>query len=137
MKFSKGWEHALVSAEELYFAGIVKGHPSIRVCNPLNISFDKETDNPFVHEGDWAMEERWMPRGAVIDLYGNSLPDDLIRRIDNGEVGGTVLTRNGMQAGFAYDFNGGTRLDGGTTENTSHVYVAHCAWRSWKQFGKT
>lgn len=136
MKFSKGWEHALVSAEEIYYAGIVDGHPSIRVCNPINVAYDKETDNPFIHEGDWAMEERWMPRGAVVDLYGDSLSDDAIRRIDNGELGGTILSRNGMHPGFAYDFNGGTRLDNGNSQNTSHVYVAHCAWRSWRKLGK-
>ena len=135
MKFSKGWEHALISAEEIYYIGITDGHPSVRVCNPLNVSFDKESDNPFIHEGDWVVEERWMPRGAVVDLYGDSLPDDVIEKLDDGQLGGTVLTRDGMQRDFAYSFDGGMRIDNGHTQNTSHVYVANCAWRSWKKLG--
>ena len=136
MKFSKGWEHALVSSEEIYYRGVVKGHPSLRVCNPLNVSFDLESDDPFIHHGDWAMEERWMPRGAVIDLYGDYLTDKDIERLDNGEVGGISLANNGMQPGFAYDINGGMSLNSGPTTNTSHVYVANCAWRSWIKRGK-
>lgn len=136
MKFSKGWEHALITAEEIYYASIKGGHPSLRVCNPLNVSFDRDGDNPFIHESDWAMEERWVPRGTVIDLYGEDMPDDLVQKLDNGELGGTTFTSNGMQLGFAYDFNGGMRRDTTNTQNTSHVYIANCAWRSYRQLGK-
>lgn len=136
MKFSRGWEHALTSAEELYYGGIVNGHPSIRVCNPLNVSFDKESDNPFIQHGDWAIEERWMPKGAVIDLHGDSLSDEDVRRLDEGELGGTFAGAGNTYPGFGYDFNGGTALESGFSNNTSHVYVAHCAWRSWRKLGK-
>jgi hypothetical protein len=136
MKFSKGWEHALVSAEEIYYLGVKRGHPSARVCNPLNVSFDRETDNPFIHQADWAMEERWMPKGSVIDLYGESMSDELVDKIDRGELGGAILNNNGMQQYFAYDFNGGMRQDNGNMNNTSHVYVANCAWRSYRKKGK-
>ena len=135
-KFSKGWEHALISAEEIYFVGVKDGHPSVRVCNPLYVSFDREVENPYVHESDWAMEERWMPAGAVIDLYGDYMDDALVERIDNGELGGTSVMSNGMSRDFAYDYNGGMRMDGGMIQNTAHIYVAHCTWRSWRKEGK-
>lgn len=41
-----------------------------------------------------------------------------------------------MQQYFAYDFNGGMRQDNGNINNTSHVYVANCAWRSYRKKGK-
>ena len=135
-KFSRGWEHALISAEEIYYIGIVDGHPTVRTCNPLNVSFDREVENPLVHKSDWAMEERWMPAGAVIDTYGDWMSDDLIDRIDNGELGGTSVMSNGMSRDFAYSFDGGMRLNTGIIQNTSHVYVAHCTWRSYKKWGK-
>lgn len=135
MKFSKGWEHALITAEEIYYKSIVDGHPSIRVVNPLNFEFDREMDNPFIHKGDWAVEERWMPVGSLIDLYGDEMSDDLIKRLDNGELGGNSFMNNGMQQGFAYEFDGGMRMDSGLTSNTSHVYVANVCWRSYKKIG--
>ena len=135
-KFSRGWEHALISAEEIYYIGEVDRHPSVRACNPLNVSFDREVENPYVHKSDWAMEERWMPAGAVIDLYGDEMSDELIQMIDNGELGGTSVMSNGMSRDFAYDFNGGMRIDHGMIQNTSHVYVAHCTWRSFVKEGR-
>jgi hypothetical protein len=136
MKFSKGWEHALITAEEIYYVGINDGHPSVRVCNPLNVSFDREVENPFIHKSDWAMEERWMPAGSVMDLYGDYMSDELVQMIDNGELGGTSVMSNGMSRDFAYDFNGGMRIDQGMIQNTSHIYVAHCTWKSFKEEGK-
>lgn len=135
-KFSRGWEHALISAEEIYYIGVVDGHPTVRSCNPLNVSFDREVENPLVHKADWAMEERWMPAGSVIDIYGDYLSDDLIERMDNGELGGTSVMSNGMSRDFAYTFDGAMRLNTGIIQNTSHVYVAHCTWRSYKKWGK-
>ena len=135
-KFSRGWEHALISAEEIYYIGLVDGHPSVRACNTLNVSFDREVENPLIHKSDWAMEERWMPAGSCIDLYGEWMSDELIERIDNGELGGTSVMSNGMSRDFAYSFDGGMRLNTGMMQNTSHVYVAHCTWRSYKKWGK-
>ncbi|WP_428743143.1 coiled-coil domain-containing protein [Tenacibaculum sp.] len=135
MKFSKGWEHALISSEEIYFLSIVGGHPSVRACNPLNVEFDRETDSPFIHESDWAMEERWMPVGTVIDLYGDQLKDEDIERLDNGELGGMGFSSNGQYRDFAYDFNGGTDIEPNMGTNTSHIYVANVAWKSYKKIG--
>lgn len=139
MKMSQGWEHAIISAEEIYRLHIDKGHPSVRVCNTLNVSFDRETDNPFIHKSDWAIEERWMPRGAVIDAYGHRMSDDLIDRLDRGELGGMQITRNGMQPGFAYHPDGGMSMSStsgsGRNGGSSHVYVADCVWRSWRKLG--
>ncbi len=136
MKFSQGWEHALISAEELYYVGIHRGHVTTRVCNPLNVSFSRDEDNPFVHKGQWAVEERWVPVGTIIDEYGDEISDDLMKRLDEGELGGKLpITMNGQQPGFAYDFNGGMKMDGSRTSNTSNVYVANVAWRAYKKIG--
>lgn len=135
MKFSKGWEHALISAEELYYVTISDGHPTVRTCNPLNVTLDREVENPFVHQSDWAMEERWMPAGTLIDEYGEYMDDDLVRRIDNGELGGTHIQTNGQSRDFAYDFNGGMRMDDGIMHNSSHIYVANTCWRAYKKIG--
>lgn len=134
MKFSKGWEHALISSEEIYYMSIVKGHPSVRVCNPLNVEFDREVESPFIQDADWAMEERWMPVGSVIDLYGSSLTDETVKNLDEGKMGGGPNS-NGHYKDFAYSFDSAPRPDDTEGSNTTHVYVANVAWKSFRKIG--
>lgn len=136
MKFSQGWEHGLISAREIYNAQVIKGHPSLRVCNPLQVSFDKEHDSPFIQDGVWAREERWMPVGTVIDTYGEHLTDEEVKMLDEGQLRNSTQIMNNQLPGFMYDFDGGIRPS--TSRNpspASHVYVANVCWRSYKKIG--
>lgn len=134
LKFNLGWFHAMVSAEEVYYAGIVKGHPSTRPVNPLQFDYDKGANTTFIHQGNWAKEEYWLPIGEVVSMFGDVLTKEQVKKISEGKAGHS-FTRGGMEQGFAYSFDGGQRRSQYVNGIGTHVYVMQCAWRSFKQVG--
>jgi len=136
MKFNQGWLHAMTSAEEVYKLSKGRIHPTVRVVNPVNFDFDKGTDTTFIHKGEWAREEFWLPIGEVVDKYGRYLSKTDIKRIENGQCAYTPMS-DGTMAGFAYSFDQGqTRsLDVSRTGSGTHVYVMECSWRSYSKVG--
>lgn len=134
LKFNLGWNHALTSAEEVYYTGIVRGHPSCRVVNPLQLDYDKGANTTFIQEGNWVREEYWLPIGEVIAQFGDVLTDDQVKRISEGKAGHS-FTHGGMQQGFVYSFDGGQRRSQFANGVGTHVYIMQCAWRSWEKVG--
>jgi hypothetical protein len=134
LKFNLGWLHALVSAEEVYYTGITRGHPSARVVNPLQLDYDKGANTTFIHEGNWVREEYWLPIGEVIHQFGDVLTDEQVKTISEGRAG-NVYSQGGMQQGFVYNFDGGQRRSQFANGIGTHVYVMQCAWRSFKKVG--
>lgn len=136
MKFSKGWEHSMSSAEEIYYTHISDGHPAARVCNPINVEYDADNDEPFIHKGMWAREERMVAPAYIIDLHGDELSKEEVRRIMSGELGGLGPNSSGMQPGFGYEFGGAMKM-GNTfdADDTHNIYYANVTWRSVKRVG--
>jgi hypothetical protein len=134
LKFNLGWLHALASAEEVYYTGITRGHPSARVVNPLQLDYDKGANTTFIHEGNWVREEYWLPIGEVIHQFGDVLTDAQVKTISEGRAG-NVYSQGGMQQGFVYNFQGGQRRSQFVNGVGTHVYIMQCAWRSWKKVG--
>jgi len=56
-KFNLGWKHALLSAYEVYWMGVVKNEPKFKVVNPLRFSCDKSSDLHYIEDGEWAAAE--------------------------------------------------------------------------------
>ena len=100
LKFNEGWEHALISAEEIYYIGIVNGEPKVRICNPLNCEFDGNPDNPNIEDGDWFREDRQMTTGQIIDEFGEFLTPAQIDMLDKGQL--RKGTSNSMFPGIGY-----------------------------------
>jgi hypothetical protein len=134
LKFNLGWFHALVSAEEIYYTGIIMGHPSVRPVNPLQVDYDKGANTTFIHEGNWVREEYWLPIGEIISMYGDVLTDAQVKLISEGKAGHSYM-QGGMQQGFAYSYDGGQRRSQWVNGVGTHVYVMQCAWRSWAKVG--
>lgn len=134
MKFNLGWFHALVSAEEVYYVGIANGHPSARPVNPLQFDYDKGTNTTFIHEGNWAKEEYWLPIGEVISEFGDVLTTAQVKKISTGGAGHSYI-QGGMEQGFAYAYDGGQRRSQTYNGVSSHVYVLRVSWRSWTKVG--
>lgn len=44
-KFSKGFKHGLIAAEEIYYVGIQGGRPTLKNVNPLRFNYDKSPDS--------------------------------------------------------------------------------------------
>ena len=134
LKFNQGWFHALVSAEEIYYTGISRGHPSVRACNPLQIDYDKGANTTFIHEGNWVKEEMWLPIGEVISEYGDVLTTTQVKKIADGHAGHNYML-NGMQQGFVYSYSGGQRRTSRARGVASHVYIMKVSWRSFAKVG--
>lgn len=143
-KFAQGWEHALISAEEVYYVGTHNNEPKVRVVNPLNFDYDKTIEQRNIEDGQWAKEERWLSIGEVIDLHGEDLSPDDIDRLDKGEVGYPMGKMN-YYPGFAYQFS---EMEGNVVQNAadqhssyggnrtgSHVYVVNVVWKSLRKIG--
>jgi hypothetical protein len=142
-KFNEGFEHALISSEEVYYIGNHSGEPKVRVVNPINFEYDKTIELRSIEEAQWAKEERWLAVGEIIDLYSEFLTKNEIDRLDKGEVGSSG--RQDYYPGFAYNMNDleGTNVDTGTQAGSSyggnktgsHVYVANVCWKSLRKIG--
>ena len=143
-KFNEGWEHALISSEEIYYVGRQNNEPSVRTVNPLNFDYDKTIELRSVEKAQWAKEERWVAIGEVIDQYSEYLSDTDIDRLDKGEVG-YPLNKMNYYPGFAYNMN---EMEGNTINTNSsqhasyngnrtgsHVYVANVCWKSLRKIG--
>ncbi len=132
MKFMQGWEHSLISAEEIYYIGIVDGEPIVRVVNPLNFDYDKDPELKFIEDSQWCKEERYLPVGAVLDEYGEYLSDPEIDKLDSGEIGGGMNQR-GMQHSFQYTPEQIYSQNQSTPNG--HVYVVNVCWKSMRRIG--
>lgn len=135
MKFNEGFENALIAAEEIYHVGIVSGEPHLRVVNPLDFDFEKDSGLKFIEDAQWCKEERWLTPGLVLDLYGDQLSDKDIERIDRGELG-YGMKGYGMQPGFMYEGSvADMRSIAAGSRPTNGIYVANVCWKSMKKIG--
>lgn len=144
-KFNAGWEHALISSEEVYYVGTHNNEPKVRTVNPLNFDYDKTIELRSIEDAQWAKEERWLSMGEVIDMYSEYLSEDEVKRLDKGEVGYPMNKMN-YYPGFAYAMN---EMEGNTINNNnsdqnnsyggnrtgSHCYVANVCWKSLRKIG--
>jgi len=134
LKFNQGWEHGMVSTEEVYYIGISNNEPKLRVVNPLNCDFDRNPDNPNIEDGDWFKEERWMTSGQILDEYGEYLKEGEIEKLDRGELRRSLT--NQMYPGFAYsssDIHEKEKRGGGA--DATHYLVTEVCWKSMKKIG--
>ena len=139
-KFNEGFEHGLISSEEVYYVGIgSNGNPSVRAVNTLNFDYDKNPDLNSIEDGDWAKEERWLSAGAIIDLYGEYLTDKDIKDIETGDIG-TGLSTSNYYPGFLYtpvelrNSLVNSSAHRGSSGN-SHILVVNVCWKSRKKIG--
>lgn len=137
--FNRGWEHALISSEEVYYTGIQGGHPLARVVNPINFSYDRSPDLEDIQDSQWCKEDRWLPIGVVLDEYRKFLTDDDIDALESGSIGNSISTSAPIP-GFAY---GSTDIGNfsyyynynQSTGNVQHIRVSSVCWKSMRRIG--
>lgn len=132
-KFNKGWEHGLVSTEEIYYTGIHNNEPACRVVNPLNFDYDKTQDLEDIEDAQWCYEERFMAVGEIIDEFGDFLTEDEIDMLDTNQVG-IPMSTNSPLPGFAYDRSS---LDNSSNSysrsDVVHIKVVTVCWKSLRK----
>lgn len=122
-KFDKGWKHATLSGEEIYWVGQVRGKPSVGVTNPLRFDYDKSPDQDFIEDGEWAVAEYRMTPHQVITMFGDEMKDSEIDSIYNNTKAGSQIYDQ------EWTFNEAENKAG----NTISVY--HCTWKDLRRMG--
>lgn len=142
-KFNKGWKHALIAGEEIYWTGIVNGEPEVRVINPLYFEYDKDPDIDNIQDAQWAKYIMRMTPGSVIDTFGEYMTDKEIEALyDDSTVSGTSHPLGSSTFNYDYDqdvFSGAPGFDPTAFNNgsgdDSYIRVVHAEWKSLRKIG--
>ena len=125
-KFNDGWKHGVLSAEEIYWVGIINNRPELKAVNPLRFNYDNNPDMDYIEDGDWATYEfRMTPQEAILN-FGEELSNTQIDRIiDQANRYSETIIKDQL-------FNFDSR-DTEYQENT--VRVLHCVWKALRKIG--
>ena len=142
-KFNKGWKHALIAGEEIYWTGIVNGEPEVRVVNPLYFEYDKDPDIDNIQNSQWAKYIMRMTPGSVIDTFGEYMSATEIDNLYSGTtVAGTANPLGSPEFNYDYDqdvFSGAPGFDAtsfnGQGGSDSYIRVVHAEWKSLRKIG--
>lgn len=122
-KFNKGWKHALLSAYEVYWIGIVNGKPEARVTNPIRFSCDLSQDLDFIEDGEWAVAEFRKP------------PSELTRDFDlnNKELDEIYENYEHRASNMNEEFFGDSQQD--FYEDGNYISVKHIQFKGLRKVG--
>jgi hypothetical protein len=127
-KFNKGWEHAMKSAYEVYWVGILNGKPMMKWVNPLRFSHDKSPDLEFIEKGEWASCEYRMMPSEVVTFFHEELDEKQINSIYNEY---SYYTENDyIDRLFDFSKSNEEIEDEGNT-----VRVLHVTWKALRKLG--
>jgi hypothetical protein len=118
-KFNVGFKHATASSKEIYWIGETNNKPDIKVINPLNFSYDKNNDDPFIENGEWAGVEYWMTPTEVITIFGSELSDSEIDDIYDG------YDATDTQEDWSFNDD----------DNDGKIRVLHRTWKALRKIG--
>jgi len=119
-KFNKGWKNASITAEEVYWHGIINDEPVLDVINPLNFQYDKSSDQDFIEDGEWAGVELWMTPSQVVQYFGSELTNTEIDSLYDG------YNMSSNDVDFSFD---------DTRQEQGKVRVVHRAWKALRKLG--
>ena len=139
-KFNKGWKHALIAGEEVYWAGIVNGEPILRTVNPVYFDYDKDPDLDYIQNGQWAKYTMRMTPSSVVDNFGEYMTEQEIKDLyaDSyaGDTGGHPLGSK------TFNYDDGTLFDpymgfddNDDAQRSSYIKVTHVEWKSLRKIG--
>jgi hypothetical protein len=142
--FNQGFKDALVCGEEIYWTGIQNGEPSLRLCNPLNITVIMDDSDVFIDDAIAVVEERLLTVPSIIDEFGDQLDNKTLDKLisySNGTFGST-MSAGGFEPNFAIMDNqpylkGVTPSNSymGNNVNNYAVRVTRVEWIGMKQVG--
>jgi hypothetical protein len=136
LKFVKGWEHGLISAEEVYYVGISYDEPILRVVNPLYFDYDKNPDVDTIEDSQWCREERFMTVGEIIDEYREYLTNEDLEKLDFNDVGTSEsASKFDAYPGYSYEGYIGSQMSNANSRRSHYINVNVCCWKTWKKIG--
>lgn len=117
-KFNLGWKHGLISGKEIFWVGEVNGKPTLKVINPLRFDYDRNEDNHYIEDGEWACYEMYLTPSQIISHFGDELKEKQIDDIYNGFQDGSVFRTEFTFKNQYFD--------------TTGIRVLHCEWKAPK-----
>lgn len=150
--FMRGFEDALICAEEIYRVDIVNNEPIVYKCNPLNTFFLLPPDSHKIEDCDIIIEEDYIPVSRVIDEYYDELTPGDLQYLEEktmykakGSYGGPVNYEL-QEPNFAIPFGltGSVNINQINTSSNSYlsfdsqnnVRRVRVVWRSMRKIGK-
>jgi hypothetical protein len=121
-KLNAGWKHALLSAYEVYWIGIINGKPVLKVVNPLRFSFQKSDEVEFIEDANWGVAEFRMHPAEIVTMF--DLSD-----VEIDKVYSNYLQNTGMHAQHNL-FQFGDEV---ASDSKIGIKVIHCQFKSLRQ----
>ena len=118
-KFNKGWKHALLAGEEIYWVGILNNKPTMRVVNPLYFDCERTPDHDFFEEASWGVYELRLTPDEIVNWFGDELTNDQIDEVYASYPYGNPQTITSS------DFN-----VSGYAQFAYTIRVIHAEWKS-------
>lgn len=121
-KFNLGWKHALLSAEEIYWVGVVNGNPVIKAVNPL--FFDCDRSQEYVEDGEWATNDMWMSPSEIVNFFAEDLTKKEIQELyENYNLNSTGNYINSEDFWW------------GIEDNSGKYRVTHVVFKALRKYG--
>jgi len=121
-KFNIGFQHGLISGDEIFWAGILNGEPTLKVINPLRFDFDRSSDKMFIEDGDYAVCEYRLTPSEIVQHFGDSLTDEQLDTIYNKATNLHGLTN--FATWEVFDIN-----------NNNTIRCLHSVWKALRKVG--
>lgn len=125
-KFSLGWKHVQLSAQEVYYVGIINGKPVMRDINSIRFEHDNSPDLQFIEDGAWARYELRMAPEEVVKMFPELTTAQIDEIFDNYEY----YAQRGYEE-HVFDFS---KSDSDEYEG-NYVRVLHATWKGLRKIG--
>lgn len=127
-KFNKGFKHAQIVAEEIYYASKINDKPNLRVVDPRFFWFYKSDESDFIEDSYMCKEERWLTKSEIIDEFKDYLTDDQVSTIDK------YSDNINMYSQFNNLTPNVNEYSNSINKNKSNlILVNHVVWKSLKE----
>jgi len=133
-KMEKGFDHLVTVGREIYYVGSYSNEPSLRVCNPLFVDYDRSPDLERIEDAGWVREVEYVPAHEVYKRYYKELDSDDIEKIE-AMKGQSVFsnTYNSAMWGFGlnqmnYNQPSANNLFYQTAQTSTLIEVNHLCW---------
>lgn len=81
-KKNDGFKHALLSDTEVVYVGLEKGEPKIKILNSIQVFGEKDQEEKYMQNGDWAGHRTIMSVQRALELYGDQLKGETKERLE-------------------------------------------------------
>lgn len=132
-KFNKGFKDMLITAKEFYYVGIEGGSPVVRVVNPIDFRYDKNQDEEFIQDAQWACETTYCTTSEIIDAFHDELSDTEVNKIESRDFHTTDLGLDPTDGAIEMTYQTPGQSDGNAMSN--YIPVTRVEWKSLRKIG--